>query len=206
MTGSGLREESQVPDQLIARPTKAYTFTGNGVRDVVPPPRPPVTSRLPLPGSVGPPPRPLLLTVAVRLWALVLVAGIVALIVSAVDLESLRHDLLVQARIDDRAAAEHLLVDSVIVLMTSVALTCDALLLLAVWGLRLISRRSYLAVRVLVVTAVLALIACAVAQAFVAGGATQVDRMAFVVQAGLVVLATAALLTRSSRAWLRADG
>jgi hypothetical protein len=89
--------------------------------------------------------------------------------------------------------------------MTSVALTCDALLLLAIWGLRLIGRRSYLAVRVLVCAAGPALIACAVAQGFVAGGATQVDRMAFLVQAGLIVLATPALLSRSSRAWLRAD-
>jgi hypothetical protein len=193
-----------VPDQLIAPPTKAYSFTGNSVR-VAPPPRPPVASRLPVPGSVGPPLRPAALTVAVRLWALVLVAGIVALVVSAIDLEALRHDLLVEARIDDRSAADHLLSDGVIVLMTSAALACDALLLLAIWGLRLISRRSHLAVRVLVATAGLALIACAVAQAFVAGGATQVDRMAFVVQAGLLVLATAALLTRSSRAWLRAD-
>ena len=194
-----------MPDQLIAPTAPVYAFTGNRVRDVGPPPRPPVACRLPTPGSVGPPPRPALLTVAVRLWALVIVAGLVALIVSAIDLEALRHDLLVDARIDDRTAADHLLADGVVVLMTSIALACDALLLLAVWGLRLIGRRSYGAVRVLVPTAALSLVAAAVAQAFVAGGATQVDRWAFVVQAGLLVLATAALLTRSSRAWLRAD-
>lgn len=194
-----------MPDQLTAPTAPVYAFTGNRVRDVAPPPRPPVASRLPTPGSVGPPPRPALLTVAVRLWALVIVAGLVALIASAIDLEALRHDLLVDARIDDRTAADHLLSDGVVVLMTSIALACDALLLLAVWGLRLISRRSYGAVRVLVPTAALSLVAAAVAQAFVAGGATEVDRMAFVVQAGLLVLATAALLTRSSRAWLRAD-
>ena len=194
-----------MPDQLTAPTAPVYTFTGNRVRDVVPPPRPPVASRLPTPGSVGPPPRPALLTVAVRLWALVIVAGLVALIVSAIDLEALRHGLLVDARIDDRTAADHLLSDGVVVLMTTIALACDALLLLAVWGLRLISRRSDLAVRVLVPTAALSLVAAAIAQAFVAGGATEVDRMAFVVQAGLLVLATAALLTRSSRAWLRAD-
>jgi hypothetical protein len=146
-----------------------------------------------------------MLTVAVRLWALVLVAGLVALVVSAIDLEALRHDLLVDARIDDRDAADHLLLDSVIVLMTTTALICDALLLLAVWGLRLVGLRSYGAVRVLVPTALLALGAVAVAQGFVAGGATEVDRLAFLVQGGLLVLATAALLTRSSRAWLRAD-
>jgi hypothetical protein len=194
-----------LPDQLTAPTAPVYAFTGNRVRDVVPPPRPPVASRLPTPGSVGPPPRPALLTVAVRLWALVIVAGLVALIVSAIDLEALRHDLLVDARIDDRTAADHLLSDGVVVLMTTIALACDALLLLAVWGLRLISRRSDLAVRVLVPTAALSLVAAAIAQAFVAGGATEVDRMAFVVQAGLLVLATAALLSRSSRAWLRAD-
>ena len=194
-----------MPDQLIAPTRPAFEFSGNRVRDVAPPPRPPVASRLPVPGSVAPPPRPTLLTVAVRLWALALVAGLVALTVSAIDLEALQHGLLVEARIDDRDAADHLLSDSVILLMTTIALACDALLLLAVWGLRLVGRRSYGAVRVLVPTAALALIAAAVAQAFVAGGATEIDRMAFVVQAGLIVLATAALLTRSSRAWLRAD-
>lgn len=194
-----------MPDQLIAPTTRVHTFSGNSVRDAGPPPRPPVASRLPVPGSVGPPPRPFMLTVAVRLWALVLVAGLVALIVSAVDLEALRHDLLVDARIDDRDAAEHLLRDSVIVLMTTIALVCDALLLLAVWGLRLVSRRSRGAVLVLVSTAVLALAAVAVAQSLVAGGATELDRMAFLVQGGLVLLATGALLTRRSRAWLRAD-
>jgi hypothetical protein len=146
-----------------------------------------------------------MLTVAISLWALVLVTGLVALIVSAIDLEALRHDLLVDARIDDREAAEALLHDSVIVLITAVALTCDALLLLAIWGLRLVSQRSYAAVRVLVPTAALALVAAAVAQSFVAGGGTELDRMAFLVQGALILLATGALLTRSSRAWLRAE-
>jgi hypothetical protein len=204
--GSGLREEFFVPDQLAA-PTiaPAYTFSGNRVRDVVPPPRPPVESRLPMPGSVGPPPRPAALTLAVRLWALVVVAGLVALIVSALDLAALRHELLVAARIDDRDAAEHLLADGVVVLMTTVALTCDAALLLTVWGLRLAGRRRYGAVGVMVPTALLTLVAVGVAQALVAGGATGLDRAAFLVQAGLVLPATAALLARSSRAWLRAD-
>jgi hypothetical protein len=192
-------------DQLIAPTARVHTFSGNRVRDTAPPPRPPVASRLPVPGtSIGPPPRPVALTAAVRLWALVLVAGLVALILSAIDLEALRHDLLVDARIDDRTAEDRLLSQSVLVLMTTMALACDAVLLLVVWGLQLIGRRSYGALRVLVPTAVLALVAVAVAQGLVAGGATQLDRTAFLVQAGLIVLATGALLSRSSRAWLRA--
>jgi hypothetical protein len=115
-----------------------------------------------------------------------------------------RHDLLVDARIDDRTAEDRLLSQSVLVLMTTMALACDAVLLLVVWGLQLIGRRSYGALRVLVPTGVLALVAVAIAQGLVAGGATRLDRTAFLVQAGLIVLATGALLSRSSRAWLRA--
>jgi hypothetical protein len=205
MTGSGLREELQVPDQVIAPAAPVHTFSGNFVRDAAPPPRPPVESRLPLPGSVAAPPRPVALTAAVRLWALVLVAGLVALVVSAIDLQALQHELLVDARIDDRAAAEPLLLNSVVVLMSGVALVCDALLLLTVWGLRLAARRSHGAIHVLVATALLTLLAVAVAQGLVAGGATDLDRTAFLVQAGLILPATVALLAPSSRAWLRAD-
>jgi hypothetical protein len=195
----------QVPDQLIVPTAPTYTFSGNRVRDSAPPPRPPVASRLPVPGTTsGPSPRPAALTAAVRLWALVLLAGLVALILSAIDIEGLRHDLLVDARIDDRTAEDSLLFQSVLVLLTTMALVCDALLLLIVWGLRLIGRRSHGALLVLVPTALLALVAVAIAQGLVAGGATQLDRAAFLVQAGLLVLATGALLSRSSRAWLRA--
>lgn len=192
-----------MPDQRTAPAARIHTFSGNSVRDAIPPPRPPVESRLPMPGSVGQPPRPLALTAAVRLWALVLVFGLVALVVSAIDLERLQHELIVAARIDDREAAEHVLADTAVILIATVALVCDALLLLVVWGLRLIGRRRYGAVRVLVPTAFVTLAVLAVAQGIVAGGATAVDRQAFLVQAGLLLPATALLLTRSSRAWLR---
>ena len=194
-----------MPDQVIAPAAPVHTFSGNVVRDTAPPPRPPVESRLPLPGSVSAPPRPRALTAAVRLWALVLVAGLVALVVSAIDLQALRHGLLVDARIDDRSASDYLLVNSVVVLMSTVALVCDALLLLTVWGLRLAGRRRHGAIQVLVATALLTLLAVAVAQGLVAGGATDLDRTAFLVQAALILPATAALLAPSSRAWLRAD-
>jgi hypothetical protein len=191
-----------VPEQLAAHRASVCHRPEDRIRNVVPPPRPPVTSRLPMPGSVGPPPRPGAMTAAVRLWALFVVAGLVALIVSAIDIQALRAGLLADARIDDRNAAERLLTDSVVVTMTTVALICDALLLLAVWGLWLVGRRSYAAVRLLVPTAVLTLVVVLVAQSMVAGGATELDRMAFLVQGGLVLPATVALLTRSSRAWL----
>jgi hypothetical protein len=192
-----------VPEQLTAHRASVRHRPENRVRDALPPPRPPVTSRLPMPGSVGPPPRPGAMTAAVRLWALVVVAGLVALIVSAIDIQALRAGLLADARIDDRDAAERLLTDGVVVTMTTVALVCDALLLLAVWGLRLAGRRSHAAVRLLVPTAVLTLVVVLIAQSMVAGGATELDRMAFLVQGGLVLPATVALLSRSSRTWLR---
>jgi hypothetical protein len=210
----------QVPDQLYAPAASArdgqadavreYRVHGNRVQDtgsrpVLPPPRPPVASRLPTPGSVAPPPRPWILTVALGLWVLFVVAGLVALITSAIDLEDLRRGLLSEAHVDDRDATEQELANGVVVTLATIALLCDAALLLAVWGLRLAARRSTATARVLVVAAVLALPAVGIAQGMVGGGATDLDRQAFLVQAALVLPAMAALLARPSRAWLRRE-
>lgn len=155
-----------------------------------------------MPGTLAPPPRPHVMTAVIGLWSLVIVAGLVALLTSAIDVEALRTGLLSEAQNDDRDATAQELVNGVVVTMTAVALLCDALLLFALWGVRLLCRRRPAAVRVLVATTVLTLLVVAIAQGMVAGGATEVDRRAFLVQLALLLPAVGLLLSRRSRAWL----
>jgi hypothetical protein len=161
-----------------------------------------VASRLPLPGSLAPPPRPHVMTAVIALWSLVIVAGLVALLTSAIDAEALRTGLLSEAHLDDRDATAQELNNGVVVTMTTVALLCDAVLLLALWGVRMVWRRRPGAVRVLLVTTVLTLLVVGIAQGMVAGGDTEVDRRAFLVQLALLLPALGLLLSRRSRAWL----
>ena len=155
-----------------------------------------------MPGTLAPPPRPHVMTAVIGLWSLVIVAGLVALLTSAIDVEALRTSLISEAHLDDRDATEQELVNGVVVTMTTVALLCDAVLLLALWGVRMVWRRRPGAVRVLVITTVLTLLVVGIAQGMVAGGATDVDRRAFLVQLALLLPAVALLLSRRSRAWL----
>lgn len=202
-------------------PPREYSFSGNrvlgdarvqdgnrvrdGGRRGAPPPRPPMASRLPVPGSEPAPPRPAVVTAAAGLWFLAVVAGLVALIVSAVDLAALRTGLLAEARVDDRDASEQELVNGVVLTMATVALVCSVLLLLALLGLRLIDRRRPGAVGTLVATAVLTLLVVGIAQDMVAGGATELDRLSFLAQAALVLPATGVLLVPRARAWLHGE-
>lgn len=192
-----------MPDRRTVLDPPVRTHPAAPVRAAIPPPRPPVTSALALPGSFVPPPPPRAIRIVTWLWALCVVAGGVALIVSVVDLEGLRAGLLDTARSDDPDAADDLIGDGAVVTMTSIALFCDAMLLLMLWGLRLIGLRKHSALWVLLPVGVLTLIAVDLAQGMVDEGATGIDRLAFLVQGGLVVVATVALLTRPSRAWLR---
>ena len=76
-------------------------------------------------------------------------------------------------------------------------------LLLVVWGSLFLARRAW-ARWLLLLTGLAALGFVALAQEVVAGG-RDVDRLAFLAEAGLLVLALVLLLSRPVRAWLRPD-
>jgi hypothetical protein len=92
------------------------------------------------------------------------------------------------------------------VTVISLALLSGVLLIATLWSVALVRRRRPAARWVLLVTGALTLIAVDVNQGVAAGGATDVDRVAFLVQGGLVVLAGILLLAPQSTRWLHADG
>jgi hypothetical protein len=128
---------------------------------------------------------------------------VVAVAVSVIDRDRLHTALVDSARADDPAAAENILQNGATLAMAGMALLCAGLLFVTFCALRLSVRRRSGARWALLASGVATLVAADGAQGMVHGGATDLDRMAFLVQAGLIVLAGATLLTRSSRDWLR---
>jgi uncharacterized membrane protein len=137
------------------------------------------------------------------LWALSLVAGVVAVAVAVLDRTGLREGLASAARTEDPEVIEPMIQNGVTLVMAGVALLCAGLLFATFCCLRLVVRRSSAARWVLLGTAAITLFAVDLAQGMVGNGATTLDRLAFLTQGGLIVPAALALLAPSSRAWLR---
>lgn len=168
-----------------------------------PPPRPGLTSDLAPPVSRTPPPRPRALRVSATLWFAACAAGVVALLATMVDGEALRANLTATATTDNPAATPEEIADGV---RLTILVVLGAVTLMVVstvtWTALVLRRRSW-ARRVLLGTGLLTLFAVDVAQSLVTGGA-DLDRVAFIVQAGLVGLGLITLFARSTRTWLRA--
>jgi hypothetical protein len=142
------------------------------------------------------------LTVSAVLWSLACIAGVAGIVFALADGDALRaklRDAALESRPD---ATADTLADGVRVTVLLVLGAVALLVLLAALGVRLTLRRRSWARWLLLVVGVLTLLAADLAQDVVSGG-RDADRIAFVVQAGLVVAALVALFLRSSRSWLR---
>ena len=174
--------------------------------DVDPPPRPRVTSDLPLPGTAVPPLPPRTVRVGVLLGALALAAGGVAVALAAIDRAGLHRELLASARAADPEARTSLLRHGVALTITSAAVLTTVAMLALLAGLVVLRRRRPAARWVIGLAGLLTLAAVGIDQGLVTGGSTDVDRLAFLTQGGLTVLALAVLAAPASRAWLRRRG
>lgn len=168
-----------------------------------PPPRPQVTTRLAPPGRSAPPPRPWALRVSATAAFLAAAAGIAGVLAALADGDALREKLTAEATDADPGLAADTIADGVrattVLVLGSVAFLSLAL---AVWTAVVLRRRPW-ARWLLLATGVLTLVAADVAQSVVAGG-SELDRIAFVVQAALVVPTLVALFWRSTGRWLHA--
>ena len=166
-----------------------------------PPPRPGVGTRLPPPERATDPRRPWALRLSVLGWVLAAAAGGAGVAAALADGDALRRKLTAEATEADPELSADAVSDGVSA-TTALVLGSVALLsvLLLVWTAVLLRRRRW-ARWVLLGTGVLVLVADDVAQSVVSGG-SDLDRIAFFVQAALVALAAVGLLWRSTGRWL----
>jgi hypothetical protein len=145
------------------------------------------------------------LRASVGLWFAACVAGLSGVGAALADGNALRDRLTATAETVDPAATADAIQNAVAATILVVLGAVGALVLLTLlWTALVLGRRSW-ARWALLGTGLVSAFAIDVAQSTVAGG-NDVDRIAFVVQAGLVVLALVLLFARSSRAWLRGLG
>ena len=168
------------------------------------PPRPRVTSDLPLPGTRTAEPRtPWPIRAGVALWTSAVGAGVVAVATSAIDSTGLRDDLYLSAR----AAAPHrtaqVLHDSVNVTVVGAAILTGVALLGVLIGTVTLHHRRRAARWLVPITGVLAVGAAVLDQNLVDGGATNLDRLSFLLFGACVLAGLVLLPLRRSRAWLR---
>ncbi|NYJ05487.1 hypothetical protein [Petropleomorpha daqingensis] len=169
-----------------------------------PPPRPRVTSDLPLPGLRSATPRtPWPVRAGAVLWTFAVGAGVVAVATSAIDSTGLRDELYLSARAAAPKRTAAVLHDSVTVTIAAAAVFTGVVLLGVLIGTVLLNRRRRAALWVLPVAGVLALAAAVLDQNLVAGGATDLDRWSFLVFGACVLAGLVLLPVRASRAWLR---
>lgn len=147
-------------------------------------------------------PRPWSLRLSAAAWVLAAVAGGAGVLAALADGDALRAKLTDQATEADPQLAAGAIADGVAA-TTALVLGSVAVLslLLLLWTALVLRRRAW-ARWPLLVTGVLVLVADDVAQSVVSGGA-ELDRIALLVQAGLVVVALVTLFWRSTRQWLR---
>lgn len=163
-----------------------------------------MTSALPPPERASSPARPWAVRLTAAAMLLAAVAGGAGGLAALGDGDALRRKLTDEAAEADPGLAADAISDGVTATTTlvlgSVAVLGVALVLETV----LLLRRRPWARWALLVTGLLALVAADVAQSIVSGGA-DLDRIAFLVQAGLVVVGLVALCWRSTGRWLRPD-
>jgi hypothetical protein len=161
-----------------------------------------VTSDLAPPLPTARPPRPGSLAVAASFWTTSFIAGLAAFIAAYSDRGTLRARLTASAAADDPTLAADVLRDGVTLTMAAVLAVNALIMLLAGVSLILVLRGRRTARWFLAFSGVLTLLVVYVDQDFVSGG-IEIDRIALLVEALLVVVGTVAVLTRSSGAWLR---
>jgi hypothetical protein len=172
------------------------------------------TAPPPCPQSPGPlaptarpsaPSRPRAAVVSGSIWIAACLAGAFGLLTAVADLAGLEARLAATAAASDPGASAGLIDDGVRVTVLLV-LGGAALLVVAcaVWTVFLALRRPW-ARWALVVTGLLTVVAADVAQDLVTGG-SDLDRIAFLAQAALALLALGTLFLPSLRAWLRNPG
>jgi hypothetical protein len=167
-----------------------------------PPPRPAVTGTATFPVASVEAPRPRMLRLSVGLWFAACVAGLFGVGAALADGVGLRDRLTATASEVDPTATAEAVRDAVGVTIMLVLGTVVLLVLLTLVWTVLVRRRRSWARWVLLVTGLVSLLAVDLAQSTVAGG-NDVDRIALVTQAGLVMVALVLLFTPSSRRWLR---
>jgi hypothetical protein len=167
-----------------------------------PPPRPQVTTQLAPPGRPARPRSPWALQLSAAAWILSAAAGGGGIAAALLDGDALRRKLTTEAAAADPGLAADAVQDGVAVTTAVVLGSVAVVSLLAVVGTAVLLRRRPAARWLLLLTGALTLVADDVAQSVVSGG-SDVDRIAFVAQAGLVVVALVALFWRSTGRWLR---
>lgn len=199
-----MSEPDQEPTDVAARPA-------GGIRPRVPeyrpraagpPPRPQVTTRLAPPARPVRPPRPWALRLSAAAWLLAAAAGAGGIAAALLDGDALRRKLAAEATDADPGLAADAVQDGVTATTAVVLGSVAVVALLGVVGTAVLLRRRPLARWLLLLTGALTLVADDVAQSVVAGG-SDVDRIAFLAQAGLVLVALVALFWRSTGRWLR---
>ena len=166
-----------------------------------PPPRPGLTSDLRAPVAPAQLSRPWTLRLSATLWFAACAAGVAALLATMLDGDALRASLTATAAADDPAATAAAVEDGVRFTILAVLGVVSLLLVSTLLWTALVLRRRSWARWALLATGLLSLFAADVGQSLVAGGA-DVDRVAFIVQAGLVVLGLVTLFSGSTRSWL----
>ena len=167
-----------------------------------PPPRPEVTSRLAPPTRTPVPPRPWSLRLSAAGWVLAAVAGGAGVLGALADGDALQAKLTAEATDADPDLPADAIADGVAATPALVIGSVTVLSVALVVGTALVLRRRAWARWPLLATGLLVLVADDVAQSVVSGGA-ELDRIALVAQAGLVVAALVAMFWRSSGQWLR---
>ena len=167
-----------------------------------PPARPELTNAPPPPAPEPQPAPPRAVRLAAALWWAGCLAGVVGIVTALLDRDALERKLTATVRESDPTASGDVVADGVRATIAVVLGSTGLLVLVSLVWMGLVLRRRGWARWALLATALLLLLAVDVTQDMVAGGA-DVDRGAVLVQGGLVVLACAALLARSARAWFR---
>lgn len=168
----------------------------------VPPPRPPLTSELSPPVPQPAPPRPRALRTAAVLWWGAGLAAVLTVVGAVLDREALDARLTALALESDPAAPADVVADGVRATLLLVLGSWVLLVALSLVWSALVLRRRRWARWALVATALPALFVADLAQSTVSGGA-ELDRIAALTGAGLVVAALVLVWFPSSRRWLR---
>lgn len=165
-----------------------------------PPPRPETSPSPPPPEAPAGPRRPGVLRASLALWLGSVLAGAVGLATALVDYDTVRIRVADAARETDPDLDQAVLDTGVTATITAVLGGAGVLLVVTAVALVLTSRRTRGLRWVLASAGVLTLLMTPLVLSLVVGG-TAVDDGAFLVQAGLVLVALVTLFAGPSRRW-----